>query len=405
MIVIRDICKTYKIFDRQLDRLKEWACFGRVKFHRDYKALSNVTLNVDVGTVYGVVGMNGAGKSTLLKILTGTAIPTSGECKLPGRVSALLELGAGFHSELTGRENVIVNGRLHGLTSEEIKNQVEEIKDFSELGEFFEQPIRTYSSGMYIRLGFAVASSVKPDILIIDEALSVGDAHFQQKCIKRIKEFKKQGMTIFFVSHDLATVKAICDKAALLDKGQIIAEGIPLIVMEKYNELISQVGISGHEYSFDRSPTKNLSKSHGNFKAIIEHVSLTDAQGKNASVVISGTAITIELTAKFHADLDNPTFGILIRDHLGNDIFGINTHGLGFRTKKYKIGQSTKVTFAMNLDLGPGDYTISTAIHAEMNHTDGNYFWEDRALAFKVLPDARLHFVGVARLKAQVTES
>lgn len=404
MIRIEHLSKRFKIYDRHLDRLKEWVTLGRVRAHRDYWALKDLTLNVPKGSVYGLVGMNGAGKSTLLKILTGTLRPTSGTCKINGRVSALLELGAGFHPELTGRENVMVNGRLHGLTSDEVRSRLDEIKDFSELGDYFDQPVRTYSSGMYVRLAFATASAVRPDILIIDEALSVGDAHFQQKCLHRIKEFKEQGMTILFVSHDISAVKLLCDRAALLDTGSVVFEGTPVDVLDRYNGLLSRVGEAGHEYVIEQANSPHGSNESGNFKAVVEKVDMLDGDGKSLSVATSGQNIEIHVHVRFKDEIENPTVGILIRDRLGLDVFGINTFLLGMKTKTYKPGELGHFKFIMPLDLGVGSYTISTAVHASMNHTEGNYHWIDRIFSFNVAPDARQHFVGVARLHPKAIE-
>jgi lipopolysaccharide transport system ATP-binding protein len=405
VIEIKNLSKKFKVYERHLDRLKEWFSPSHKSRHREYWALKNLTLHVEPGTVYGLVGMNGAGKSTLLKVLTGTLMPTSGTCKVNGRVSALLELGAGFHPELTGRDNVLVNGRLHGLTSAEILSKMDEIKHFSELGDYFDQPVRTYSSGMYVRLAFALASAVKPDVLIIDEALSVGDAYFQQKCLKRIQEFKKSGTTILFVSHDVAAVKMLCDRAALLDRGSVLFEGTPVEVLERYNALIAKVSEHGREYLIEEPKVEGRGLESGSFKAVVERVEMTDESGQKLAVAVSGQAVVFTLEVTFREKIINPTVGILIRDRLGYDIFGINTHGLGLTTKTYQAGESGKFTFKMILDLGVGDYTVSTAIHASMQHTEGNYHWADRIMSFQVAPDNKQHFVGVARLRPSMVEA
>lgn len=404
MIEIKNLSKRFKIYDRHLDRLKEWLSFGLIKKHRDYWALRDLTLNIEPGTVYGLIGMNGAGKSTLLKLLAGTLLPTSGTCKVDGRVSALLELGAGFHPELTGRDNVLVNGRLHGLSPNEISEKMEEIKRFSELGDYFDQPVRTYSSGMYVRLAFALASAVKPDVLIIDEALSVGDAYFQQKCLKRIEEFKRSGITILFVSHDVAAIKMLCDRAALLDQGAAVAEGTPVEVLERYNALLAKVAEHGREYHIERDEFSETGLESGSFEAVVEKVEIVDERDERLSVIVSGQQVIVNLRVKFKSKIEHPTIGILIRDRLGYDVFGINTHGLGLVTKVYNAGEVAVFKFKMPLDLGVGDYTISTAVHSTMNHTGGNYHWADRIYAFKIVPDNIQHFIGVARLRPTVTE-
>jgi lipopolysaccharide transport system ATP-binding protein len=402
LIKIESLSKKFKMYPRQVDRLIEWLTLGHVQRHQEYWALKDVKLNIEPGQVYGILGMNGAGKSTLLKLLTGTLVPTTGLCVVDGRVSALLELGAGFHQELTGRENVLLNGRLHGLSQAETLAKVDEIKEFSELGHYFEQPVRTYSSGMYVRLGFAVASAVKPDVLIIDEALSVGDAHFQQKCINRINQFKREGITILFVSHDIGAIKAICDKAALLHKGQVVMEGAPSIVMETYNQLIAAFD-AGKTDQLKLSSDPNEPKEFGTFAARVRSIEMIDSQGKAISALVSAEPVTVRLTVEFNQSLSNPTFGILIRNGFGSDIFGINTFGMGVTTGEFAAGEVIQVSFAMPLDLGPGEFTLSAAVHAAMNHTDGNYYWGDRLLNFKVVADGKTHFIGIARLHPKIS--
>ena len=403
-IHIKDLSKRFKIYNRHSDRLKEWVSLGFAKRHREYSALRDINLTIPSGSVFGLIGMNGAGKSTLLKLLTGTLRPTSGICKIKGRVSALLELGAGFHPELTGRDNVLLNGRLHGLSRDEIREKMDDIWGFSELGDYFDQPVRTYSSGMYLRLAFALASAVKPDVLIIDEALSVGDAYFQQKCLKRIEQFKKQGITILFVSHDIAAIKLLCDRAALLDKGAIVMDGTPVEVLERYNALLAKVSEHGREYKIKRGDSPESGHQSGSFEAVVDQVEILDESGHNATVVVSGQTVSINLRVTFNAAIDRPTIGILIRDRLGYDVFGINTQGMGLNTKAYKVGDVATFKFKMALNLGAGDYTVSTAVHASMNHTGGNYHWADRIYSFKVAPDSLQHFIGVARLRPSVEE-
>ena len=224
MIHIQEVSKKFKVYPSRAARLREWVLGG--KYHQEFWALHKIDLKIESGEVFGIIGMNGAGKSTLLKILTGTLAATSGKIEMQGRVAALLELGTGFHPELSGRDNVLMNGKLLGLTESEIIEKIPGIHAFSELGDFFEKPVRTYSSGMYVRLAFSLAASVDPDVLIIDEALSVGDAYFQQKCLERIKQFKEQGTTILFVSHDPGVVKVLCNRVAFLQKGKLLGIGI-----------------------------------------------------------------------------------------------------------------------------------------------------------------------------------
>jgi len=398
VIEIRGLGKKYKSYARRSDRLREWLSWGRHQLHKEFWALKDINLTVSKGQVFGLVGMNGAGKSTLLKILTGTTIPTVGTYHYEGRVAALLELGAGFHGELTGRENVQVNGRLLGLTDEEIAVRIEDIKAFSELGEFFEQPVRTYSSGMYVRLGFSLAVSVDPDVLIIDEALSVGDAYFQQKCLKRIREFKDKGVTILFVSHDAGAIRALCDEVALLDRGQIVGRGHPRDVLELYNALLAKREGVGQDYVVEQSAQGTVS---GNKRARIVKVGLLGPNNESLAAATSGDKVKIFVDIDFQDSIENPTVGILIKDRMGYDVFGTNNFEMKVPTGAWKAGQHGRFMFDLDLNLGPGDYTISASTHKGSNHVEECYEWVDRVFAFKVLPWNRFHFLGMALLNPE----
>lgn len=400
MIRVENLSKSYKIYRRRSDRLREWMSFGHRKYHHEHCALRDVSLSVGKGEVLGIIGMNGAGKSTLLKILTGTTRATSGTVQVAGRVAALLELGTGFHPEFTGRENVMVNGKLLGLSQREISSKIDEIKEFSELGEFFEQPVRTYSSGMYVRLAFSLASSVAPDILIIDEALSVGDAYFQQKCLQRIREFKARGTTILFVSHDALAVRLMCDEVALMDHGKIVAKGEANDLLDLYNALLARKEGDGKEYVVKRG--ENGLES-GNLKATIEKVSLKDSHGSPLQAVVAGSKFRVEVDLTFGHPLDNPTVGILIRDRLGYDVFGTNTAEMGLNTGRFVAGQRATIEFDARANLGPGAYTITVAIHDGNTHIAECYQWVDRILTFTVLPTAGIRFLGVAFLEPTVS--
>lgn len=396
MIQLHKIGKRYRVYNQSSDRLREWMSFGRKTLHREYWAIRNVSLDIPKGKIFGLIGMNGAGKSTLLKILTGTAIPTEGKFSISGRIAALLELGTGFHSELTGRENIQINGKLLGLTTEEIAAKMESIKAFSELHAFFEQPVRTYSSGMYVRLGFSLSVSVDPDVLIIDEALSVGDAYFQQKCLKKIMEFRDRGVTILFVSHDAGAVKLLCDEVALLHCGSVVAQGDAQNMLELYNGIIARNEGQGSEFSIQTSAN---GAAMGNKKASVERVGILNEKNEPISAAVSGEDVKIFVDVTFHAELTDPTVGFMIRDRLGYDIFGTNTYEMKQFIGVVKSGERRRFLFSCPLNLGPGDFTLSVSVHKGSNHIEECYEWVDRMYTFKVLPWSRFHFLGVAALQ------
>jgi lipopolysaccharide transport system ATP-binding protein len=397
MIKIQNLSKVYKVYNNRYDRLKEWISLGRKTVHREFYALRDINLEVPSGSVYGIIGMNGAGKSTLLKILTGTTQATSGTFIHNGKLHALLELGTGFHPELTGRENVIVNGKLHGLSDQEIDRKMNDIEEFCELGPFFNNPVRTYSSGMYVRLAFAMASCLDPDILIIDEALSVGDAYFQQKSLKRIMEIKKRGTTILFVSHDIQAVKILCDQVALLNKGKLEAVGDPVEILELYNALLAKKEVAEERYQITKADGAIRA---GNKKVEIAKISMRNSKGEHIEVFQRGESASIHLEAVFHEDLDNPTVGVMIRDRVGYDVFGTNTHLLNIDTGSFKRGQKATFKFDFNMDLGLGEYTVSPAIHMGLTHMEDCFHWIDRALIFEVV-STHHYFLGVSPLKPE----
>ncbi|MCB9228370.1 MAG: ABC transporter ATP-binding protein [Deltaproteobacteria bacterium] len=398
MITIQNISKKFKVYPTRKDRLREWLSFGKKTYHQDHWALRNVSLNIEKGQIFGLIGLNGAGKSTLLKIITGTLAPTSGTIERSGKIAALLELGTGFHEELNGRDNVILNGKLLGLTEEEILSRLDSIEQFCELGDYFDKPVRTYSTGMYVRLAFALATSIDPDVLIIDEALSVGDAYFQQKCVRRMHEFRQKGTTILFVSHDLSMIKLFCDQVALMQKGSVIATGSAREILELYNAKLAEhdeqfcLGHSSQQTSF-HDPA-----SSGNGKAEILSVQLQSEDHSDIRAIEAGKACLLQLNVLFHETVDNPTIGFLIRDRLGYDIFGTNTERLYRPSGTWQKGTQAAFSFAFDMNLGPGEYTLSVAIHQDSTHVGECYQWIDRIFSFRVLPRTDFQFLGVSLL-------
>jgi ABC-type polysaccharide/polyol phosphate transport system ATPase subunit len=428
-IKVADLTKRYHLYDRPLDRLLQMAFRGRRTFYRDFWALHGVSFEIPRGCTVGVIGRNGSGKSTLLQILAGTLSPTEGSVAVAGRVSALLELGAGFNPEFTGRENVFLNGAIMGLSREAMTHRFAAIEAFAEIGEFIDQPVKTYSSGMYVRLAFATAINVDPDVLLVDEALAVGDAVFQYRCIRRIKEMQAQGVTILFVSHDLSAVKALCDSAILLERGRLAAQGDPYEVINAYQALImagagadADTGAdadadTGADTDADTGAGTDAgadadtgagtdagavralrgSFRHGNGNAAIADVSVLSPGERPIEVVSSGDEMVVRVRARVNRAVADPVIGIMVRNRLGMDLYGTNTELLGSKLSDAGPGDALEARFQLRCHLGGGDYAVTVAIH-----TAGGVScdWIDDAVFFKVLGSKSAE--GLVNLHAQV---
>ncbi|RKQ60614.1 lipopolysaccharide transport system ATP-binding protein [Thermovibrio guaymasensis] len=393
MVEVKDLRKRFKLYKKPSDRLKE-ILFKR-KYHSIYEALKGVSFTVQEGEVLGIIGPNGAGKSTLLKILTGVILPDEGTVKVDGRITGLLELGTGFNFEMTGLENIYLNGMLLGMEKEEISSKLERIIEFSELGDFIFEPLKTYSSGMVMRLAFSIAIHADPDCFVVDEALSVGDAHFQQKCMRRIKEFKEKGGSIIFVSHDLNAVKILCDRAILLHKGEVLEEGSPEKVINRYNFLIAKMNDEeGVKFDIEKK------ESYGTFEVKIEEVEFKGANS-NSNTVSSGEEAEVRIKLFAYKDIENATVGILIRDKFGQDIFGTNTFHLKKKIR-LKKGKKYEVKFKLPVNLGPGKYTITVAVHEGEVHSQRCYHWIDNACSFEVAGFKKEFFTGLVYLPTKV---
>ncbi len=397
MIHVENVSKRFKLYRSPADRLKE--IIFRRSFHADFQSLSDVSFHVNDGETLGIIGPNGAGKSTLLKILSGIIIPDSGTVNISGKVTGLLELGTGFNPEMTGRQNIYMNGLLIGMTKEEIDERIQRIIDFTELGSFIENPIKTYSSGMVMRLAFAVAYHAEPSCFLVDEALSVGDAHFQQKCMKAIKGFKEKGGSIIFVSHDLNAVKMLCDKAILLSKGKTVDEGNPEQVVNTYNFLLAQQ--EDEEMPRKMLEEKSEKTDYGTMEIKITNVAVV-GKYSGSSVITSGEETTISVFFTSYIKMENITVGIAIRDKYGQDIFGTNTYHYNVKIE-CKNGCAYICDFVMDMNIGPGKYTVTAAIHTDDNHIDSCFNWMDRAIDFEVAGIMGSLFNGVAYLKPSIS--
>lgn len=391
MIIVESLSKVFRLYKDPKDRLKE--IILRKRFSKDITALNEVTFRVKEGETLGIIGENGAGKSTLLKILTGILLPTGGRVDVDGNITGLLELGTGFNFEFTGLKNIYMNGMLLGMSREEIDSKVNDIIAFTELGKFIEEPVKTYSSGMVMRLAFSIAIHVETSAFVIDESLSVGDAYFQQKSMKRIREFREKGGSIVFVSHDMNAIKVLCDRALLLSHGSVLEEGEPDKVINTYNFLLAKKS-KGEEIRFEGDGDK---KSYGNFRVEIAKVEFLNEHGISSQVFVSGEMVMIRVHLKANEDVDSVVAGILIRDRFGQDIFGTNTYHLN-KVISMKAGEAPVYEFGFNLNIGPGKYTLTTAIHRDDTHLDESYHWYDSILKFEVVGIKDNMFIGLSKL-------
>jgi len=400
-IVARGLGKKFKLYRHPLARLVEWVSMDRVVRHEASWALRGVSFEVGEGESIGIIGMNGAGKSTLLRLLTGTTQPSEGTFAVEGRVAALLELGLGIHPEFDGRRNAVLSCQLLGLDEAQIAAALPWIEEFSELEGHLDQPVRTYSTGMQVRLAFSVATAVRPDVLIVDEALSVGDAYFQHKSMSRIRSFQEQGTTLLFVTHDPAAVKALCQRAILLDRGTLLRDGRPDAVFDYYNAMIAQKEREDRIEQVEQSG-RTATRS-GSREAEIVAVELRGGDGEARQSFAVGETATLVCRLRANRAMPSPTVGFVIRDRLGNDVFGSNTFYLGIAHQPCAAGDELTATFAIELRLGSGSYSVTLALHTEHAHVDSSFDWWDRALVFQVVPGGGPGFTGVAALPVRAT--
>ncbi len=367
LISAQGLSKTYRIFAHPGDRLKQAATFGLRHFHRKFSALHDTSFDVQKGEIVGIIGRNGSGKSTLLQLICRILHPTSGSVELKGRISALLELGTGFHPEFTGRENVFFQGAILGFSRAEMADRYERIAAFAGIDEFMDQPVRTYSSGMFVRLAFAVAVEVDPDILIVDEAIAVGDAAFQAKCFRRIREMRERGCAILFVSHSSEQILRLCTRAILLDHGRMVMDGHPTAVVEKYRAITFNTELpscsTDEENTQPRIETRltlnPFRVEFGNFKARIVSATITDGNGCASLCIHSGERFSISYAVRFDDDIANPVFGFTVRDEYGQEITGTNTHFHSIDTGCYKSGDIANICFTQSIALRSGQFFLS----------------------------------------------
>ena len=400
LMVLDNVGKSYSIYRSEWCRVGRW--FGLpFKPQSEHWVLRNMSITIRQGEAIGIVGQNGAGKSTLLKMITGTLIPTEGRITINGRISAILELGMGFNPELTGRQNALHAAGLMGFSQGEIEKMIPEIESFAEIGDYFDQPLRTYSSGMQMRVAFGVATAFRPEILIIDEALSVGDAYFQHKSFGRIREFQEQGTTLLIVSHDRSAIQSLCNRAILLQNGGILKDGSPEEIFDYYNALIAEKENSTvHVKTLESGKAQTIS---GTGQARVQEIALYNSQGKIAECICVGEFVELRIKVRILGLIDNLVLGYGIKDKLGQVMYGTNTWHTGQIINNPNLGDLVEFSLKFQANLGVGVYSVQTALVDGTTHLSANYEWRDLALMFEVINADKRIFSGNCWLEPNIS--
>jgi len=399
-ITVTNLGKAYKQYPNRWSRLAEWLLPGERLRHHLHWVLQDINFTVQPGEAVGIIGINGAGKSTLLKMITGTTQPTTGSVHISGRVSALLELGMGFHPDFTGRQNAFMAGQLLGYSVEEIARLMPEVEAFAEIGDYIDQPVRVYSSGMQMRLAFSVATAHRPDVLIVDEALSVGDAYFQHKSFDRIREFGRQGTTLLIVSHDKGAIQSICGRAILINAGQLAIQGEPEAVMDYYNAMLAdrQNQVVKQEV-LDDGKVQTIS---GTGEAVVTSIQLLSDAGQPIDVVDVGQSVCLRIEVKVQHALPRLVLGYGIKDRLGQVMYGTNTD----LKKQELVDVSADAQYIFDIffiaNLGPGTYSVHTSLSSTETHLINNYEWRELALVFNVVNLNKPYFAGCAWMDPRI---
>ena len=398
-INVCDVTKIYRLYDKPIDRLKESISLTHKKYHKEFFALDKISFSVEKGSTVGIIGTNGSGKSTILKIITGVLNPTTGSVEVDGNISALLELGAGFNMDYTGIENIYMNGTMMGFSREQMEAKLPEILEFADIGDFVYQPVKTYSSGMFVRLAFALAINVEPEILIVDEALSVGDVFFQAKCYRRMEEIRKTGTTILMVTHDMGSVIKYCDKVILLNKGEFLPEGPAGEMVDLYKKILAgrmddlEADLAKRldsNFSDMMELNNDINKTHakeyhglmkekisinpnkteyGDGRAEIYDLGLLDSKGELTNLLLKGEEFTIREKIRFNANIESPIFTFTIKDKKGTELSGTNTMFEGVEVKPVKPGDEAVVEFKQKMTLQGGEYLLSMSCTGFENGT------------------------------------
>ncbi|HFK2883474.1 TPA: ABC transporter ATP-binding protein [Stenotrophomonas maltophilia] len=398
---VEGVGKAYRVWGSEWLRAASW--FGLPTRPREENwVLRDVSFSIAPGEAVGVIGQNGAGKSTLLKLITGTAQPTEGRVTRTGRVAAILELGMGFNQDLTGRQNAFHSAGLMGYSQEQIAEAMPEIEAFAEIGEYFDEPVRTYSSGMQVRVAFAVATAFTPDLLIVDEALAVGDSYFQHKSFDRMRRFREEGTSIMLVSHSPSDVKALCDRVILLDKGQVLKDGAPDEVIDFYNALIARKENEKLSVEQRRDDSGWVTTRSGSGQAVVSSLKLIDAAtGSEVALAMVGQQLRLVLEAEVRAPLPSLVLGFMIRDKQGHVVWGSNTWHTEQVQSHVSAGERLRYTLDFTCRMGPGSYSVSPALVSSDTHMIDNFEWVDNLLVFEVMNADHPMFIGSNWLDAE----
>ena len=398
LLKVENLSKAFYTYKSEWMRFARWFGF-KTKTSSEVYVLKDINFEIKQGEAIGIIGINGAGKSTLLKLITCTLMLTKGSITVNGRISAMLELGMGFNPDLTGRSNVLHTGGMMGFTNQQMLEKMAEIEDFAEIGEYFDQPVRVYSSGMQMRVAFAVATAFRPEILIVDEALSVGDSYFQHKSFARIKQFQKEGTTLLIVSHDKGAIQTLCNRAILLSNGSVLKDGSPEEVFDYYNAIIADK--EGSTIRIEKTKSGKINTVSGNGCAVVEDIQLLNSKGKPVEVVFVAEDVCLNILVRVNMHLKSLVLGYGIKDRLGHVMYGTNT----YLTKQVVENISPclvryKIVFKANM--GVGSYSVQTALVETGSHIENNYEWKDIAIVFDVVNPGET-FAGVSYLPPKIT--
>lgn len=399
ILEVKNIGKAYRSYESEWQRVLSWFGLDIKPVHETW-TLQDINFSIAPGEAIGIIGQNGAGKSTLLKIITGTLKPSTGSVHVRGKIAAILELGMGFHPDLTGRQNAYHSAGLMGYSQELVHSVIDDIEAFAEINEYFDQPVRLYSSGMQVRVAFAVATAFRPEILIIDEALSVGDAYFQHKSFDRIRQFRDEGTSLLFVSHDKGAILALCDRAILLEKGRVLKDGEPEEVTDYYNALIAE-----KENSTIRQETKEDGKVvtvSGTGEATVEEIGLYNSKGEKIEFLGVGDSVELRVSVRVNQDIEELVLGYMIKDRLGQVVYGTNTYHYQQNITGAKQNDIIQFIFSFDANLGVGSYSVTVALHSQDTHLKNNYEWKDQSLVFNVANISKNTFTGLCWMEPKV---
>ncbi len=399
LLNVDNVGKAFRSYRSELQRFARW--FGvPTKADEEQWVLRHISFNIQPGEAIGIIGQNGAGKSTLLKMITGTLQPTEGRISVHGRISAILELGMGFDPNFTGRQNIYYAAGLMGFNTAQIDEAMPAMEDFAEIGEYFDEPVRTYSSGMQMRIAFAVATAWRPDILIVDEALSVGDAYFQHKSFSRIREFQQQGTTLLIVSHDRSAIQSLCSRAILLEKGAVLRDGNPEEVFDFYNAIIAEKEnstVASRELEDGR-----VQINSGTGEARLQEIGLYNKSGESVEYIGVGQEVELRIKARVYQRIESLVLGYAIKDRLGQTIYGTNTWHTGQVVQNPSPETDLNYVISFPANLGVGSYSVAVALHDRDTHLTANYDWRDLALVFNVVNYDKSEFCGSSWLEPHI---